>query len=190
LAFLAGPATTTALHSAPGAPPEITWASNEKVPQLRNSVAHFRFRLDEAIQAADDIPSIQALGRLTALGLHTFGVLAKLLRLPPFDAKRIPDYEKSSVHYEENLNRPLLPTSKRRTYPEVKKIVERAERFGMSLLFAFIDVGVVHQEEGRLQLGECANCKLGLRWATPGTHAVCPVCDGSGTVPAAQPPTA
>ena len=72
-------------------------------------MAHFRFRLDEAVQAADDIPSIRALGRPKAFALHTFGALGRLLRLSPFDANRIPDYEKSSVHYEENLNKPLLP---------------------------------------------------------------------------------
>jgi hypothetical protein len=182
LTFLAGP-DAPVLRSAPTVRGEITWASSERIPQLRNSVAHFRFRLDEAVKPASDIPSVRALGRLQEVAFVALKGLAKTLRFPPFDPARIPNYENSGVHYEEDLKKPLLPTSRRRSYEDVRKILERVERLGMSMLFAFMDVGVIHQEAGRLQLGECVSCKIGLRSAAPGTTAPCPVCGASGVMP-------
>lgn len=181
LTYLSGTGAP-ALLLAPRLAAEISWASSDKIAQLRNSIAHFRFRLDEAVTRARDIPSVQSLGKeLEAFGLHAVKGLAVLLGLPAFDEDRMPDYEKSSILYEENLNRPVLPTSRRRTYREIREILERVERLGLTMLFASLDVGKIHQAEGMLCLGQCGSCGQGTRAGAPGGNVSCPVCSHSWT---------
>ena len=180
LSFLSGTGAP-ALNSAPRLASEITWASTDKIPQLRNSIAHFRFRVDEAVTRAEDISSVRALGALGGVGLHAMKGLARLLRLPTFDPDRVPDYEKSSILYEEDLKRPVLPTSRRRTYREIREILDRVERLGLTMLFASFDAGQIHRAEGRLRLGKCGSCKQGLRVGAPGETVICPVCSKAWT---------
>lgn len=180
LSFLSGTGAPS-LRAAPYLASEITWASTDKIPQLRNSIAHFRFRVDEAVTRAEDISSVRALGALGEVGLHALKRLARLLRLPAFDPDRVPDYEKSSILYEEDLKRPVLPTSRRRTYREIREILNRVERLGLTMLCASFDVATIHQVEGRLRLGECGVCKQGLGVGAPGATVNCPVCSKAWT---------
>lgn len=175
LAFLAGTGAP-ALGAASRLVNEIKWANLDRIPQLRNSVAHFRFRLDESVVRARDTSSAHKLGSLEGVGLQAFKALARLLRLPAFDPERVPDYENSSIQYEENLSKPVLPTSRRRSYPEIRQVLDRVERLGLTMLLAFADTGKIHQDEGRLRLGMCGGCNLGIRAGAPGAMVTCPVC--------------
>jgi hypothetical protein len=176
--FLAGPGAST-FRATPRLSAEINWVNTNRIPQLRNAVAHFHFRLEEAVQSANEIPSVAGLGPLGPVGLRAMQVLAKVLRLPAFDPESIPNYQDSFVQYEEDLSMPILPLSRKRTYVEVRETLQRIERFGMSMMLAALSTGNIHQREGRLRLGSCSSCRVGLRVGLPGAAVTCPWC---GTV--------
>jgi len=160
---------------------EITWLSDDKIPQLRNAVAHFSFRLEEKVVAPSSIPSFQALGSFGAVGLKMATSVAKLLGVPGFDAARVPDYERCFIQYEENYTKPLKPDSRKRPYPELRTIVQRVEQLGFAMMIALLDVGKIHRSAGHLMLGGCNSCHLGTRAGVPGSTVECPVCDHKWT---------
>lgn len=180
LGFLATTGAPT-LSNAPKLHAELQWASLDKIPQLRNAVAHFKFRIEEATTDAETIPSVKALGTIRELGLHATKGLAKLLGIPAFDTKHVPVYESSYVQYEEDINRPLLPGSRRRSYADLRTALERIERLGFSLLFAFLTAGGLLKTNGKIMLGECGSCGTGIRAGIPGSTVECPVCGASWT---------
>jgi len=175
LTFLSG-AGWPSLRSAPKLIGELTWAETEKIPKLRNAVAHFRFRLHEATKPASEIQSVRDIGGVAEVGLHLMSGLARLLGFPPFDRTRIPDYEHSSIQYEDDLRRAITRASRDRSYTEVRSIVERVERLGLTMLIACVSVGSIMQEEGRLKLGQCNACDEGIVAGEPGATVTCPAC--------------
>jgi hypothetical protein len=172
VSFLSG-AGASALQGAPRLLAELQWLATDRVPHLRNAVAHLSFRLDETVIRADEIPTLRALGGLAPRALAG---LARTLQLPEFNANLIPDYERSGIQYEEDLKKPITSRSRKRTYKEVADVVRRVEPLAFTLLSAAMEAAKRQQQAGAISLEPCRACKAATCSGVVGTTVSCPEC--------------
>lgn len=182
--FLSGPGASV-LRDAPRLLAELRWLATDRVANLRNAVAHLSFRLDEGSLRVDEIPTLRALGDVVSGGLRG---LARVLKLPEFDPRRVPHYERSSIQYEEDLRKPITSRSRRRNYKEIADVVRRVEPLAFSLLFAAMEAAKRQQRAGAISLEPCARCMVAMCSGVVGATVACPECGQPVVISPWRPP--
>lgn len=154
----------------------------EHLSKLRNSVAHFKFRLEQVYVEAKDDPTIGSNPTLISLAGKGIESLARMLKVHNPHPGKIVSTDHSVVRYEESLKRPVTTRSKSRTYQEIRTMTTDLERLVFSLAYGFVEAGCIFQADGVIKLGLCAHCNEGHVVApTAATTSACPACGVEST---------
>jgi hypothetical protein len=156
----------------------------DKLSRLRNSIAHFNFRLEIVrtnINIKDE-PGFPKDPKQAALFEALYEGYVKSLHIHNPHRGQIVDSAKSVVRWEGALGKPVTKSSSSASFKAMRDTVGQVEAFAFSLAFAFLDAG--SKFGSALVVGACQTCKEGYVVATASeTHATCPACGTTHPLP-------
>lgn len=160
------------------------WQS-DRLAGLRNSAAHFAFRLEIELTDATKDPDVGS--KMTAGVLEQFESLRRAIKLTPKEpSAMIADIKRSNVRYEPDIKKPLTNASPALSFEALRQRIFALDSNAFALMFAYAEAGVRLQADKKVFLGGCASCPDGIIVAprsSIGTDLPCPACSAMHTVP-------
>jgi hypothetical protein len=163
--------------------------NSERIHKLRNSIAHFKFLFEFKFVDADVLwkqnPNLPQDKALQALALNRFQEMKRILGLtnaqavPGRDSSKFANPDESKVFYEEDLEKSISSNSRQLTFVEVMALVDKVERFAMSISFAFLQMAAKRESDQTIKRTACP-CGEGAVLTLPtATAATCSACGKS-----------
>jgi hypothetical protein len=184
LKFLAAHGEPIFAASAPAIGNRLKDYDAVRLSQLRNSVAHFNFRLEIVRTHYKDDPAFPKDARLRVVAEAMLQSFLKALRIHNPHGGQIVDMKKSMLRWEGSMGKLLTNASAAISFHDVRTMVEKLESFAFSLVFAFVEAGASFGS--KLIIGMCAACNEGhVVVPATETQATCPACRATHALPPA-----
>lgn len=159
-----------------------------KLSQLRNSIAHLKYRLEIVRTPLREAWAFPTTPAEVALLEKTFEMISTVMGIHNPHRPHVVDLQKSRIRYNGSLRERLTKNSPALTFVEVRERADALERFAFSLMFAFLEANKAYGK--RLFSGTCGECGEGFV-AVPATlpEATCPACGHRDTTTLVKEPS-